>query len=95
MTLFKKNKVFFSRFRLPLGFLEFDPSTSFEFEESWTFCKDLFVVNDTAERVVKFIPDFNRILTNDEEGKQLLLQVVGVYRQKYPSYKKSDRILYP
>lgn len=94
----EKTKCFFSRFNLSLEFLEFDPSTwetSFEFEEGWTFCKDLFVVNDTAERGVKFIQDFNRILTNDEEEKQLLLQVVEAYRHKYPSYKKSDLIIHP
>lgn len=91
----EKTKYFFSRFSLSLEFLEFEPSTwetSFEFEEGWTFCKDLFVVNDTAERGVKFIQDFNRILTNDEEEKQLLLQFVEAYRLKYPSYKKSDLI---
>lgn len=92
----EKTKNFFSRFSLSLEFLELDPSTwetSFAFDEGWTFCKDLLVVNDTAERGVKFIQDFNRILTNDEEEKQLLLQVVEAYRQKYPSHKKSDLML--
>lgn len=91
----EKTKYFFSCFSLSLEFLKFEPitwETSFEFEEGWTFCKDLLVVNYTAERGVKFIQDYNRILTNDEEEKQLLLQVVEAYRQKYPSYKKSDLI---
>lgn len=91
----EKTKNFFSRFRLSSTFLKFDPSTwetKYDFEEGWSFCKDLFVVNDTAERGVKFIKDYNRILTNDEEQKQLLLQVVESYRKKYRSHKKSDLV---
>lgn len=66
------------------SFLELDPSTwetAFDFEEGWSFCRDLMVVNDTAD---------NRILTHDEDELQLVLQMVEAYRKKYPSYKKSD-----
>ena len=59
---------------------------SFEFEEGWSHCRDLFVTNDTAERGVKFIKKINKVLTNDEEEKQLLLQVVEAFRKEYPSY---------
>lgn len=89
----EKTKNFFNRFGLSTAFLELDPSTwgmAFDFEEGWTFCKELLVVNDTAERGVKFMKDYNKILTNDEEHKQLLLQVVEAYRKKYSSYKKSE-----
>lgn len=88
-----KTKVFFTQFGLPMAFLDTDPSTwetSFDYEECWVFCRDLFVVNDTAERGIKFIQDFNKILTNDDNEKQFLLQVVEKYRKIYPSYKKSD-----
>ena len=90
-----KTKSFFNRFGLPLTFLDSDPSTwetTFEYEEGWSFCRDLLVVNDTAERGVKFMKDYNKILTNNEEEKQMLLQVVEAYRKKYASYKKSDLI---
>lgn len=89
----EKTKDFFSSFGLPSAFLESDPTaweSSFDYQECWTFCQNLFVVNDTAERGVKFMQDYNKILTHDEEEKQVLLQVVEAYRKKYPSYKKSD-----
>lgn len=76
-------------------FLEQDPSTwdtSYAFDEGWTFCRDLFVVNDVAERGVKFFQEYNKILTNDEEEKQLLLQIIESYRKQYPTHKKSDLI---
>lgn len=88
----EKTKHFFKRFDLSLEFLMYDPSTwetKFDFEEGWSFCKDLFVTNDTAERGVKFMKDYNKVLTNDEDGKQMLLQVVEAYRKKFSSYKKS------
>lgn len=91
----EKTKFFFNQFGLPLTFLELDPSTwemSFEYEECWSFCRDLLVVNDAAERGVKFIKDYNKILTTNEEEKQMLLQVVEAYRKKYVSYHKGDLI---
>lgn len=87
-----KTKYFFTGFGLSLEFLKFDPSTwdsNDDFQEAHAFCRDLFVVNDTAERGVKFMKDYNRILTNDEEQKQLLLQIVEAYRKKFPSFHKS------
>jgi len=39
------------------------------------------VVNDTAERAVKLFEEFNTLLTNDEEEKQFLLQVVEANRK--------------
>lgn len=91
----ERTKPFFDYFGLSTSFLKDDPSTwetNFEFEEGWSVCKDLPVVNDAAERGVKFIKDYNKILTNDEEEKEMLLQVVEAYRKKYPSYKKSSLI---
>lgn len=88
----EKSKQFFSRFGISSNFMELDPSTwetDFEFEEGWSICRDLFVVNDTAERGIKFIQEYNRSLTNDEHEMQLILQMVEAYRQKYPSFKKS------
>lgn len=90
-----KTNNFFVRFGLSPEFLDSDPST-WETNESFkagrTFCKQLYVVNDTAERGVKFMTDYNRILTNDENEKQVLLQVVGAYREKYTSYKKTSLV---
>lgn len=88
----EKSKQFFSHFGLSSAFLILNPSTwetAFDFQEGWSFCRDLFVVNDTPERGIKFIQDYNRFLTNDEDEIQLVLQMVEAYRKKYPSYKKS------
>ena len=45
----------------------------------------LRVVNDTAERGVKLFEDFNKLITNDEEDKQFLLQVVEANRKAVPT----------
>lgn len=90
-----KTNNFFVRFGLSPEFLEFDPSTwetNESFKEGRVFCKNLAVVNDTAERGVKFMKDYNRILTNKEDEKQFLLQVVEAYRKKYPSFKKTSLV---
>lgn len=87
-----KTKYFFTAFGLSACFLEKDPSLWEEdddYEDALEFCRNLFVVNDAAERGVKFMKDYNRILTNDENQKQLVFQFVESYRQKFPSHKKS------
>lgn len=33
--------------------------------------------------------DFNRVLTIDEDEKQLMYQVIEGFRRKFPSYNKS------
>jgi hypothetical protein len=47
--------------------------------------KSLRVVNDTAERAVKLFEEYNTLLTNDGEEKQLLLQVVEANRKAVPT----------
>lgn len=84
---------FFVRFELSSSFVHSDPATwesNENYQNGQSFCKTLAVVNDVAERGVKFMKDFNKILTNDEDEKQILLQIVEAYRKKYPSYKKSE-----
>ena len=51
--------------------------------------ENLRVVNDTAERGVKLIQDFNILLTKNEEQKQFVLQAVDECRRLYPDVKKS------
>ena len=45
----------------------------------------LRIVNDTAERAVKLFEEYNTLLTNVEEEKQLLLQVVEANRKAVPT----------
>lgn len=55
-------------------------------KEIVTKCK---VVNDTAERGVSLIQEYNKILTLDEDQKQYILLLVKSFRQKFPNYKKA------
>lgn len=82
----------FSRFGLSSEFLKVDPltwDTNTDYINALDFCKNLLVVNDTAERGVRFMKSYNRMLTNDNEQNQMILQTVEAYQKKYPSYKKS------
>lgn len=82
-----KTKIFFSIFELQTDFFELDPSVwenEEEYQTASDFCQNLLVVNDTAERGVKFMKDYNRILTHDEDEMQFILQVVDSYRKNIP-----------
>ena len=46
-------------------------------------------MNDTAERGVKLIENFNMIGSKNEEQKQYMLQVVTEYRRWYSKINKS------
>ena len=65
---------------LPVDFLQIDPSQwcyNSEFKTELKYVKGLKVGNDTAERVVALIQEFNADLTRNEEQKQLLIQMVA------------------
>ena len=47
-----------------------------------TFVTNLKSVNDTSEKAVKLIEDYHECVTNDEETRQQLLQVV-VWHWRY------------
>lgn len=84
---------FFERFNLSAEFLNHDPSTwedRLDYQAGFKFCSKLNVVNDTAERAIKLMTDYNRILTKNEEEKQFLMDVVAEYRRSYPSYCKKN-----
>lgn len=90
-----KTKNFFDAFGLTTEFLKHDPSiweTNEDYLDALDVCREFFVVNDTAERGVKFMNDYNRILTKDEEQNQFILQCIEAYRRKYPSHNKSNLI---
>lgn len=88
----KKTKDFFTSFDLRMDFLQEDPSTwesNLEYQTATDLLHNLFVVNDCAERGVKFMKDYNRVLTNDEEQLQLILQAADSYNKMYPMHTKS------
>lgn len=76
------------------AFLQLDPAL---WEDSRTFrqlsktVRSLTSVNDCAERGVKVIQEFNKLITNDEEQKQYLLLVVSEHR-KYFGFDRKDLV---
>ena len=48
----------------------------------------LRVVNESAERGVKLMEDYNKLFTKNEPQKQYVLRIVSDYRRKFPGYKK-------
>lgn len=55
--------------------------------------QNLKVVNDIAERGVKLFEEFNKLLTNDEEEKQLLLQAVEANRKWVPTQTTKQAVV--
>ena len=77
---------------LPSDFLATDPDI-WASQEGYISAKrhlsTLKVVNDTAERGVALIQEYNRTLTKDEDDLQFLLQVVSDHRQLHPTTRKT------
>ncbi|CAI6351981.1 unnamed protein product [Macrosiphum euphorbiae] len=72
-------------------FLTIDPANWNNHEDyiiGKNIINSLTVVNDTAERGVKLIEEYNKKFTKNEEQKQHVLQTVQDYRKKY---LQSDR----
>ncbi|XP_050541892.1 uncharacterized protein LOC126905840 [Daktulosphaira vitifoliae] len=82
----------FSALDINQDFLNDDPNTWYRnsnYNSAKTKVQSLFVVNDPAERGVALMTHFNNCLTNDEEQRQYLLQVVEKHRNEYPDCRKS------
>jgi hypothetical protein len=82
----------FTRLKLDSSFLDESPSTwenNSSFAEAKAAVYSLKAVNDTAERAVKLMQDFNGLITPEEEQKQFLLKCVQEHRQLYPDCKKA------
>lgn len=84
---------FFERFNIDKQFLTNNPdtwSTNQSFIKGLETVKNIKVVNDTAERGVKLIEEYNNLITKDEDQTQYLLQIVKNYRSQYPDCNKSS-----
>ncbi|XP_050544876.1 uncharacterized protein LOC126907552 [Daktulosphaira vitifoliae] len=84
------SKNIFQRYKIK-NFLHIHPSqwsSSREYQQGKQIIKELKVVNDSAERGIKLIQDFNKSITRNESQKQFLLQVVQDYRTQYPQATK-------
>ena len=85
-------KKLFVAFGIPQCFLNEDPmtwQTNESFIEGYRRIRNLKVVNDAAERGISMVQSFNTVLTNQEEQKQYLLQLVEKHRQEMPNANKS------
>lgn len=63
-----------------------------DYKKSKEIVQSMRVVNDTAERGVALMEEYNKLHTTDEEQKQFLLLLIKQFRQKYPDRKKSTLI---
>jgi len=84
----------FNRFNISMDFLDLDPklwNLNEHYKKGKKFVNNLRIVNDVAERGVKLMEDYNKLISKNEEQKQYLLQytVVSEYRHKLPDCKKS------
>ncbi|KAE9523392.1 hypothetical protein AGLY_015944 [Aphis glycines] len=80
-----------NRFNIQTNFLLLDPKCweeNEEYKKGKEIIGSLKVVNDTAERHVKLMEEFNSKITKNEEQKQFLLQTVQDYRRKYPNHNR-------
>jgi hypothetical protein len=87
-----KTKKLFSAPDIPLNFLHLHPSiwnTNDDYIRGRCKVHNLKVVNDAAERGVALVQSFNAIITNQEEQKQYLLQVVEQHRKDFPNANKT------
>ncbi|GBM17407.1 hypothetical protein AVEN_119449-1 [Araneus ventricosus] len=80
------------KLNIDISFLNISPDL-WDRDDSYLKSQKIFqnlrVVNNTAERGVKLMQDFNGLLTVDEEQKQFLLQCVEDHRKQYPDCKKA------
>lgn len=91
-----RTALFISKLNIDPAFLQKHPSDwekDPKFAAGKTTVKHLKVVNDIAERGVKLFQDFNKLMTNDEEEKQLLLQVVEANRKRVPTEPTKKALL--
>jgi hypothetical protein len=82
-----RTKELFHKMKINTSFLILEPQRWKENEDyvhGQVRMRNLLVVNDLAERGVKLFEDYNKILTNDEDEKQFLLQVVEANRRAVP-----------
>lgn len=84
---------FFKILSLPTDFLEV-PVNLWKDMDSYKHAKHIVshlkVVNDHAERAVKLMTDYNRIITKKEQNYQELLISVEEHRRSLPSVTKNN-----
>jgi len=88
----KNTRKFFDILDLSQEFLTEDPSTwahNRTYIAAEEIAKSLTVTNDTAERGVALIQEYNGLLLKTEEQTQFIMQVVREHRKLFPDARKS------
>ncbi|XP_050541482.1 uncharacterized protein LOC126905632 [Daktulosphaira vitifoliae] len=91
----ENTKKLFSTLGINQEFLKDQPNTwaqNSNYIQAKNKVESLFVINDPAERGVALMTSFNNCLTNDEEQRQYLIQVVERHRNEYPDCKKATLV---
>src|SRR6218665_706402 len=84
-------KNFFQVLAIPDSFLATEPDTwlsNSDYMVVKDIVRELRVVNDTAERGVALMQEFNALLIKDEEQTQFAIQVIKEHRKRCPDSKK-------
>lgn len=83
---------FFKKLKISTDFLMLDPSewiNNRDYVSGLQIVTQLNVINDSAERSVALITDYNKSITSNEEQKQYLLQVVDNHRKNLQKFSKN------
>jgi len=91
----KNTSNFFRKLGIQYGFIDVDPelwNDRDDYRQGRDIVHQLKVVNDIAEQGVALIEEYNSILTNDEDQKQYLLQIVQDHRKRFPNCNKRTQI---
>ena len=83
---------FFEKFNIETSFFQFDVETwptQATFLEGLQVVKNLTVINDVAERNVHLAEQYMNFLTQDENQKQYLMQIITEYKKSFPNANKS------
>lgn len=86
-----ETKALFERFQINTDFFKLNPD---KWEQDQSYCKaaelmkKLNVTNDTAERGVKLMEEYNKLFTKNERQKQFVLKIVSDYRHRFPDCNK-------
>ena len=88
----RNTRKFFEILSIPDSLLEVDPGsweTNPDYLQAEDIVRALRVVNDTAERGVALMQEYNALLSKDEEQTQFALQVIQEHRKRHPDCKKA------
>lgn len=87
-----QTKRFFYRFDIDESFLEVDPAlwpSDSNYQYGLKTITELRVVNDAAERAIGLFDAYSSIITQNEDQKQFVIQLVSEYRKLFPDAKKT------